>query len=385
MDTFTLSTYDSWLKRIYDHISPNFYRAEPRLRAWTYLRSLADSPADGRASRRHLATYPGERRADGAQRLLTSAQWDEDRVRVDLLGFVKSTFGARGGTLYVTEMVFPKKGMHAAGVERQFSVESSRNENCQIGILLFYEAADGSLLFIDRDLYVPESWIDDPDRSRRVSMPPGLRYRSKSAIAAELVNRAIAGGLVPRWTLVSVLCSDWLAVRQALQRYGLPHLMALTPGEFSAHARTSGPQTRTAALESGVGGGPIPSQQRRSAGPLRLRAMTTPMDPTSDFEVSYLVDSAAARGGGRFSGHYYAFTERDTGGAPLVDAVASLNGLATRVARSRDEIGVDRYEVRSWRGWYRHMTLAMIAQTAMSMSRANESGRWGARPVASAC
>ncbi|MFI2189679.1 transposase [Streptomyces sioyaensis] len=382
MTIIDASAYESSCKRLFGHISPNFSRAEPRQRAWTYIRSLVDLPAD-RSSRRHVATYPGERRADGAQRLLTSAQWDEDKVKSDLVGLVKNRFGCTGGTLYVTEMAFPKKGVRAAGVERQFSVESMRQENCQIGILLFYEAADGSLVLIDRDLYVPESWINDPDRCRRASVPTELTYRSKSTIGVDLVQRALSVGIAPQWTLMPVQCPDKVVAQQALRREGLQHLMPLTLSEFNAFVRYSEGRAQTVSQETYADIGPDSArarhgQPRAADQPVRahLRRIKSAVTGTSSrFDVSYLVDSVADRGLERSSGHYYAYSTRDLANGKLVEAVSSLKRLSATTGQVRNEVGIDRYEVRSWRGWYRHMTLAMVAHTAISLGRTEEFSR----------
>lgn len=383
MNTLSPSSSATWLKAIYDHIAPNFYRAEPRSRAWTYLLALVDSSTNSRGSRRHLATYPGERRADGAQRLLTNAQWNEEQVKRDLLGFVKSRFGPSGGMLYVAEMVFPKKGTQAAGVARQFSVESARNENCQIGIVLFYETAGGARLLIDHDLYVPPSWIESRDRCRQAALPEGLGYRSKSEIAGDLVRRVLAAGLVPRWTLVSVLCTDKVTVQKSLRREGVQHLMALTPGEFDTLVRTRPSEAGTAPHRAC--GPRVPHGQgideearhtyQRNAGQLRsvlVRKRLTAADSlNAGFDVSYLEENVA----GRFRRHYYAYSERGVGDRQLAEMVSKLRELTGCSSQARDEAGIDRYEVRSWRGWYRHMTLAMIAQIATELSKEDQRGR----------
>ncbi|MGP4115413.1 IS701 family transposase [Streptomyces sp. 4N509B] len=384
--------YELWCRQLFEHIKHNFSRAEPRLRAWKYLLSLADASADGRGSRKHLALYPGERRADGAQRLLTSAQWDESRVRADLLGFVTTRFGATGGTLYVTEMAFPKKGMQAAAVQRQFSVDSARQENCQIGILLFYEAVDGSLVLIDRELYVPESWINDAERCRRAGMPPGTAYRSKSAIAVDLVHRALAANIVPQWTLLSVLCPQKAAAQRALRREGLQHMVALTPSEFALTTRARDSRAFTVSYESRPGV-PVSSAHawRTPTTPHRARAVPvqqirTASAPTSRFDVSYLADAGGGRRDDWSPGHFSAYTARDLAPGKLTETMGAFGRLAARSRCLRDQVGVDRYEVRSWRGWYRHMTLVMVAQTAMAIASTDRppgqpAGRAAARPT----
>jgi SRSO17 transposase len=336
---FTTAAYEKWLRHLYDHISPNFYRAEPRMRAWAYLSGLADSQVDRQASRKHLATYPGERRADGAQRLLTTAQWDAEQVRSDVVGFVRDRFGACGGKLYVTEMAFRKKGDQAVGVQRQFSLATGRYETCQLGIVLFYETADGSVVLVDRELYVPQSWTGNPARCRRAGMPADLRYRSKSAIGMTLVSRVVAEGIQPDWVLVSLLCADKAHAQQALQQAGMPHVMMLTQGEFSQHGR-----------------GPVPSRPHR---------MTRTTGRTPGFDVAYLADGGLAGG----TGHYYAYAPRELHNQHLTEVAGAMWHLDVRGRRSLEDIGIDRYEVRSWRGWYRHMTLAMVAHTAHTLAK----------------
>lgn len=344
---------ERWLRLLYEHISPNFYRAEPRRRAWTYLCSLVATSDE--SSRRHLATYPGERRADGAQRLLTSAQWDEQQVKQDLLGLIKTWFGSHGGKLCVTEMAFRKKGTHAAGVERQFSTDTARCENCQVGIMVFYEAPEGSLLLLDCDLYIPRGWFCDPARRARADMPAGLFYRSKTAIAMDLIGRVIAAGILPDWVVLSFQCPDKSTAQQGLKQHGVPHVMTISPSEFRLHGQSAGHQTRSVLKESRV----APRSGRGRPTQLRLRRMTPAASSAHGFAVSYLI-----RGVGRSASYYYAYSSAELTRRALPEVVANLKQLELRCWRTREDVGIECYEVRSWRGWHRHMTLAMTAYTA---------------------
>src|SRR4029453_11512056 len=135
-----------------------------RRRGCMYMSHPATGPDDEPGRRRHLASYDREQRADGAQRLLTSAQWDEHKVRAELLELVIARFGGVGGALYLTEIAFPKKGHQAAGVARQFSVESRRLENCQLALVLLHRSPGGAVALVDAELYLPRSWVSDPAR-----------------------------------------------------------------------------------------------------------------------------------------------------------------------------------------------------------------------------
>jgi hypothetical protein len=277
--------YEIWLNRIFGPLSHHFARSEPRQRAWTYLCRLGlTSGGDG--LRRHIASYPLEQRADGGQRLLAAARWDEGRLRTESSRRALSYGGGPSGRLLATEIAFHKKGTQAAGVARQFSAESQRLENCQVGVFVFDQTPEGGLFLIDCALYLPTTWLGHPDRRRKSGIPDGLVYRSKSAIVLDLVDRLLANGHPVTAVHTSLLCPDEPMLKARLSRRGIAH-----------------------ATECGA--------------------------------------------------------------------------LLDRARTIRWEIGFDRYEVRSWRGWHRHMTLVMIAQHALELSRIHDGANPGGGPVGS--
>lgn len=97
------------------------------------------------------------------QRLLNRAGWDADAVRDDLRDYAAEHLGGDDGVLIVDETGFLKKGVKSAGVQRQYFGTAGRIENCQLGVFLTYASSKGRAL-IDRELYLPRSWIDDPAR-----------------------------------------------------------------------------------------------------------------------------------------------------------------------------------------------------------------------------
>jgi SRSO17 transposase len=153
---------------LHARIAGRFVRAEPRRRALAYLRGLL-----GNVTRKNgwqLAEHAGERTPDGMQRLLATADWDPDRVRDDLRGYVVEHLGDAGAVLVVDETGFLKKGTTSVGVQRQYSGTASKVDNCQLGVFLAYASPKGRA-FIDRELYLPESWTDDPARCRAARCP----------------------------------------------------------------------------------------------------------------------------------------------------------------------------------------------------------------------
>jgi SRSO17 transposase len=323
--------YEESLREVYGSVCGNFTRAEPRRRAWTYLTQLVVNPCEVPGRRRHLASYEREQRADGAQRLLTSAQWDEHKVRTEVLDLATARVGRTGGAFYLTEVTFPKKGHQAAGVARQFSMESRRLENCQLALVLLYRSSGGAVLLVDAELYLPRAWSLDADRRRRAGVPPSVVYRSKSRIAVSMVRRGLAAGLAPDVVLATLMCREKPLLQTALRASGLPHFLPLTADELA--------------------------RMRHVAEPARM-----------GFSEGF---AAVGEGEQRRSG--WAFHYANGRGVLSAPVIAALSGQAQAMDRRwagvREDVRLDRYEVRSWRGWHRHLTLAMIAQAAVELSR----------------
>src|SRR5919106_46359 len=156
------------LDGLVERIAPRFRRIEARRRVRTYLQGLLD-PVE-RKNGWQLAENAGDPTPDGVQDFLARMRWDADRVRDDLCIYVVAHLGDAEGVLVLDETGFVKKGTKSDGVQRQYSGTAGRIENCQIGVFLGYASRHGHAL-IDRALYLPEVWANDPARRRRSSRP----------------------------------------------------------------------------------------------------------------------------------------------------------------------------------------------------------------------
>ena len=157
-------------------IAGRFGRVEPRRRARGYLRGLLSPLA--RKNGWTLAEPAGDGTPDGMQRLLNTAEWDADAVRDDLRAYVVEHLGDADGVLVVDETGFLKKGSKSAGVQRQYSGTAGRIENCQVGVFLAYASAGRAL--IDRELYLPQRWSDDPARRAEAGIGEQVDVRDQT-------------------------------------------------------------------------------------------------------------------------------------------------------------------------------------------------------------
>src|ERR671927_492018 len=111
-----------------------------------------------------------------------------------------SSISGPDGVLIVDETGFLKKGEHSVGVARQYSGTAGRIENAQIGVFLAYASRKGHAL-IDRELYLPETWCDAPDKRAEAAIPDEVVFATKPALAGRMIGRALDAGLPCAWVL----------------------------------------------------------------------------------------------------------------------------------------------------------------------------------------
>jgi SRSO17 transposase len=177
------------LDELHERIAGRFARAEPRARVREYVSGLVTSLE--RKNGWTLAEWAGEVSPDGMQRLLRRADWDVDGVRDDVRAYVAGQLGDPGGVLIADDTGFLKKGTRSAGVQRQYSGTAGRTENCQVGVFLAYASKYGHAL-IDRELYLPRSWAEDPERCRAAGIPEEAEFATKPRQAQAMIARAAA-------------------------------------------------------------------------------------------------------------------------------------------------------------------------------------------------
>jgi SRSO17 transposase len=213
------------LDGLVEQIAPRFRRIEPRRRVRAYLQGLL-SPVD-RKNGWQLAEHAGDRTPDAVQDFLARMRWDADQVRDDLRVYAVAQLGEADGVLVLDETGFVKKGTKSVGVQRQYSGTAGRIENCQIGVFLGYASRHGHTL-IDRALYLPEVWADDPARRRAAGVPENIAFATKPQLGRQMLIRAFAADVPCRWvTADSVYGADY-ALRRCIEKSGRGYVLAVT-------------------------------------------------------------------------------------------------------------------------------------------------------------
>jgi SRSO17 transposase len=355
----------AYLVDIERRLAPYFARAEPRQRALAYLQGLL-SPAE-RKNSWQLAEVSGAATPYGFQHLLGRADWEPNAVRDALRTYVVQRLGDRDGVLVIDETGFLKKGRHSAGVARQYSGTAGRIENCQIGVFLGYASRLGQTL-LDRELYLPKEWTDDPARCQRAGIPQDRRFATKPHLAHQMLARALAAGVPARWVTGDSVYGDDRRLRMWLEAQPQAYVLTVSGKEYVWLGwRQRQVKTILAALPEG--GWTRVSAGDGAKGPRwydwRWLPLAEPLTPgwhrwlLVRRRVSDPTDLTA----------YVVFAPQDAPLAAVVRVAGSRWTIESGFEAAKGEVGLDHYEVRSWTGWYRHITLAMWALALLVVLR----------------
>jgi SRSO17 transposase len=350
------------LDALVEQIAPRFRRIEARRRVRAYVQGLL-APVE-RKNGWQLAEYAGDRTPDAVQDFLARMRWDADQVRDDLRSYVVAQLGDADGVLVLDETGFVKKGTKSVGVQRQYSGTAGRIENCQIGVFLGYASRHGHAL-IDRALYLPEVWANDPARRGAAGVPENTAFATKPRLGRQMLERAFAADVPCRWvTSDSVYGADY-ALRRFIEKSGRGYVLAVTSRQ------RLGFKTVADWLENVPGNG----WQRLSAGdgakgPRLYDWAYLPcewLETASGWRKGLLIRRKLAQ---PEAFTFYLTLSPDTVAlSDLVRVAGTRWTIEACFEAAKGEVGLDQYEVRSWTGWHRHITLAMLAHAYLAALR----------------
>ena len=348
-----------------ERIGRHFARREPRDRAIGYVRGLLSDTE--RKNGWQLAEHLGEATPDGVQHLLARADWDADAVRDDLIAYVSETLGTPDGVLVVDETGFLKKGMKSCGVARQYSGTAGRIENCQVGVFLAYATTTGHAL-IDRALYLPKEWAQDAGRRTQAGVPKGIEFATKIVLARRMIERAVAAGVRAAWVTADAVYGSDYHFRVTAESLGLGYVVGVRT-DFAVHSGWR--QVRVKALLAEV---PATAWHRLSCGVgakgprVYDWALTQTNCPDPEKSTRWLLIRRSASDPTEVA--YFA-----CGGPPGTTLAELVRVAGTRwtieecFELAKGDCGLDEYEVRSWAGWHRHVTLSLFALAVVAAIR----------------
>jgi len=207
---------------VIDRIAPRFARYEPVRHAAGLMLGMLSGLE--RKNCWTSAEHRGDVTPGGLQHLLARAKWDADAVRDDLRGYVMDAFGDPGAVLVVDETGDLKKGEQSVGVQRQYTGTAGRIENSQVAVFLTYAAPRGHAL-IDRALYLPRSWTENPDRCQAAGIPAGTGFATKPALATAMITRSVQAGVPAAWVAGDEVYGADPTLRRSCREHGLGYVL----------------------------------------------------------------------------------------------------------------------------------------------------------------
>jgi SRSO17 transposase len=259
-------------------------------------------------------------------------------------------------------------------VQRQYSGTAGRIENCQLGVFLAYASSKGRTL-IDRELYLPKRWCEDPARRAEAGIDETVRFATKPAQGLTMLERALDAGIPAKWVTADEAYGKDSKFRLGLQRRHVAYVLAVACNQ-KIPTETGGSRADTLAARA-----PDPAWKRRSCGD----GVKGPR--LYDWAVATLPDAGTAEHGHRRwllirrsitdpteIAYYLCYGPDDTSDEDLIRVAGTRWAVEECFQTAKNEVGLDDYQVRRYDAWYRHITLAMWAHAFLAVTAAASKG-----------
>jgi SRSO17 transposase len=359
------------LDQVLGAFAHRFGRIEPRRSAAGFVTGLlADIEVK---TSWQLAEQAGHARPDAMQRLLYRAVWDADAVRDDLRALVVERLADPEAVLVPDETGDLKKGVHSAGVQRQYTGTAGRIENAQVAVFLAYAGRHGHTL-IDRRLYLPASWTGDRDRMRAAGVPEQTGFATRWELAADMITAAVQAAVAARWVAADEAYGNSSIFRARLRNLRLGYVLAVS---CDHQVPLDGGKTRRRA-DRVAAALPTTAWQRRSAGPgskgprlydwAWLDQVSTDTDPDDRGHHSLLIRRNNTTGELAF---YRCWTPQPASLAQLVRVAGLRWTVEEGFQTAKGQVGLDQHQVRRWQSWHRFTTLALAALAVLTLCAAD--------------
>ncbi|HEV2084359.1 MAG TPA: IS701 family transposase [Gemmatimonadales bacterium] len=407
MKTYTPSLDSAVLDRLRDYaalFADEFPQSKPARWAGVYLQGLL---LDGERKSveplsRRVALPDGLTSTDPEQALqqfVNQSPWDHLAVLKRYRAHLAQTFASPEGIFLFDDVSFPKQGTHSVGVQRQYCGALGKKANCQVAVSVHYVSPNGHYP-LDLQLYLPDSWLSDTKRLDKAGVPEDQRQsRTKPEIALELLDRVRGEGLPGRAVVADAGYGASGEFRAGLEQRGLSYIVGVKPDIV---VFTRKPTWEQPAARKAAGRGRPRTHPRLAADNPRPVALSELAERTPRQRVRWREGTK-----GMLSGHFawvrvwpahgwatgdcadaapvWVLIEKQGADGPLKFALSNLPSGTSRVAAVRlwksrwpveqgyqqlkEELGLDHFEGRSWRGFHHHAAMALLAYGFLLLER----------------
>jgi len=370
-----LELWASSLREVKRRIRPLFTQERVAVSAGLFLDGLL-GPERRKTGwmRAEAAGDPGPWRQ---QAILGRGRWQADALRDLVRDYALEALADAEAVLVIDETGFLKQGEASCGVARQYTGSAGKVTNCQIGVFAAYVSRHGHA-FVDRALYLPKAWTDDPARLASAHVPPGVGFATKPRLALAMLERAIAAGVPFAWVAADSVYGVG-EVETALRRAGKGYVL----GVNATHPFNSwGAKPPVAGTAEAIAADLDPAAWRRLSageGTKGPRLHDWAYLELADLDASEYDDGLSGpwtRGllirRSLADGELAFFSTWCPAGTPA-ETLVSVEGrrwaIEDAFETAKTELGLDHNETRSWHGWHRHVSLVMLAFAMLAAIR----------------
>jgi SRSO17 transposase len=371
----TLELWASSLRDVKARIRSLFTQARVASSAGLFLDGLlGDERRKTGWMRAEAAGDPGPWRQ---QAILGRGRWDADALRDIVRDYVVENLAADDAVLVIDETGFLKQGKASCGVGRQYTGSAGKITNCQIGVFAAYVSLRGHA-FIDRALYLPKAWTDNPARMAGAHVPDGTGFATKPGLAITMIARAITADVPFAWVAADSVYGVG-DIEIALRRAGKGYVLGVNSNHHFGSWYDKPSVAGTA--EEIAGDLDASAWQRLSAGDgtkgarlydwaycelADLDAAEYDDERTGLWTRGLLIRRNIADGDLAF---FSTWCPAGTSIQTLVKVEGHRWAIEDSFETTKNELGLDHNETRSWHGWHRHVSLVMLAFAMMAAIR----------------
>lgn len=348
-------------------------RKDRKAHMQTYLRGLL---SDLERKNAESIAYLGDQDRKRMQHFVGVSVWDHEPMIQRLCQEIGAELGEEDGVLVFDPSAFEKCGNGSVGVARQWLGRHGKVDNGQVGVYLGYASRKGHAL-CDTRLFLPREWTKDRARCRKAGVPGGTRFRTRHALALEMLDAR--GSLLPHaWITGDDEMGRPAAFRRALRDRGEPYLLAVPSNTAVRDLEAAppayggrGPRPKTPFVSVAAWRESLPEEtwtevtvRDGEKGPLAVRIAKCRVRARAERRGGsdeLLVVVQRREGKGWHTDYWLSNAPTETPLAELARVAKAEHRIEDSFRVAKSEAGLADYEVRTWRGWHHHQALSLVA------------------------
>ena len=396
-------TIEARFERYCDVMTEALAHADRRAPARWYLKGLM--LPGGRKSVEPMAARVQPHNVRSAHQsmhhLVADSDWSDEALLGAVAGQVLPVLAADDARCMwiIDDTGSPKTGRHSVGVARQYCGQLGKTENCQVAVSLSLATETGSLPLAWR-LYLPKDWAEDRERRGAAKIPAEIGFATKGAIALAQIEAALERG-VPRGVLLAdAAYGDETAFRKRLTEWGFTYAVGVRPGTTVWW----GKHQPAPALAQGRGRPRQRLVRNETHQPISVLELAKKLPPRSYRTLSWR-EGVAGKLSSRFARvriraahrdrpreeewlliewpqgeaeptrYWFSTLPADIAFKDLVATVKARWMIERDYLELKQELGLNHYEGRSWRGFHHHASLCIAAYGFLMLERLKHPGK----------